>query len=106
MNKKMGKLDSMLQVGRTFGLRDGMLRLQYELRRGSGLMARKMRSVHGWQAWTLDRIAPGVSPEELLSARRGAAGQFFFQDVQSLRAEIRCISRFICGRRRCYRATS
>ena len=88
----MGKLDSMLQVGRTFGLRDGMLRLQYELRRGSGLMARKMRSVHGWQAWTLGRIAPGVSPEEFLSARRGGAVQFFFQDVRSLRAEIREIA--------------
>jgi hypothetical protein len=32
-------VDTMLQVGRTFGVRDGMLRLQYELQRGSGLLS-------------------------------------------------------------------
>jgi hypothetical protein len=50
----------MLQVGRTFGMRDGMLRLEYELQRGSGLMLWRMRSVQGWDSWDLKRIAPGV----------------------------------------------
>ncbi len=85
----MSKLDSLLQVGRTFGLRDGMLRLQYELRRGSGLMAQKMQSVQGWNAWSLDRIAPGVPPEELLKARRDGTVRFFFRDVRSSRTEIK-----------------
>ena len=44
MGKPMSKLDTMLQVGRTFGMRDGMLRLQYELQRGSGLLSWRMRS--------------------------------------------------------------
>ena len=51
----MGKLATMLQVGRAFGVRDGMLRLEYELERGSGLMAHRMRSVEGWDAWDLKR---------------------------------------------------
>ena len=50
----------MLQVGRTFGMRDGMLRLEYELQRGSGLMSWRMRSVQGWDSWDLKRIAPGA----------------------------------------------
>ena len=57
---KISKLDTMLQVGRTFGMRDGMLRLQYELQRGSGLMSWRMRSVQGWDSWDLKRIAPSV----------------------------------------------
>ena len=63
--KVMSKIATVLQVGRTFGLRDGMLRLQYELQRGSGLMSWKMRSVEGWDSWDLERIAPGFRPEEM-----------------------------------------
>ena len=47
MGKPMSKIGTMLQVGRTFGMRDGMLRLEYELQRGSGLMSWRMRSVQG-----------------------------------------------------------
>ena len=47
MSKPMSKIGTMLQVSRTFGMRDGMLRLEYELERGSGLMSWRMRSVQG-----------------------------------------------------------
>ncbi|MGC1372800.1 MAG: alginate lyase family protein [Candidatus Sulfotelmatobacter sp.] len=97
----MGKLATMLQVGRAFGVRDGMLRLEYELERGSGLMARRMRSVQGWNAWDLKRIAPYVSPETLLQVRRendrrengprDGASKFFFSDVRSLAEPIKQI---------------
>ena len=63
----MSKIATMLQVGRTFGVRDGMLRLEYELQRGSGLMSWRMRSVQGWDSWDLKRIATGVSVDEMLS---------------------------------------
>ena len=69
----MGKLGTMLQVGRTFGMRDGMLRLEYELQRGSGLMSWRMRSVQGWNSWALERIAPGVQAESLRAARQDGA---------------------------------
>ena len=78
----MGKLATMLQVGRTFGVRDGMLRLGYELDRGSGLMARRMRSVQGWDAWHPSRIAPYVSPKRLLNDRRNGTNQFFFSHAR------------------------
>jgi hypothetical protein len=80
----MGKFGTMLQIGRTFGVRDGMLRLEYELERGSGLMSRRMRSVRGWQSWDLKLIAPGVRPEDLLAARRGGKRPFFFADSTAL----------------------
>jgi hypothetical protein len=85
----MSKLATMLQVGRTFGVRDGMLRLEYELRRGSGLMSWKMRSVQGWNAWDIEIIAPGVTAEEVLAARRDGARQFFFTDARNLQSEIK-----------------
>jgi hypothetical protein len=85
----MGKLATVLQVGRTFGLRDGMLRLEYEFHRGTGLMARRMRSVQGWDAWHLNRIAPYISPERLLKDRRAGAGNFFFSDARILGDAVR-----------------
>src|SRR5258707_4191310 len=80
----MGKLGTMLQVGRTFGVRDGMLRLEYELQRGSGLMSRKMRSVEGWGYWRLDRIVPGTNAEAMRTARQDGSCPFFFTDVRTL----------------------
>lgn len=88
MGKPMSKIDTMLQVGRTFGMRDGMLRLQYELQRGSGLMSWRMRSVQGWDSWDLKRIAPGAHAEQLRSARRDGTRPFFFCDAQTLGSSI------------------
>ncbi|MFZ0770720.1 MAG: alginate lyase family protein [Candidatus Sulfotelmatobacter sp.] len=87
----MSKIDTMLQVGRTFGMRDGMLRLQYELQRGSGLMSWKMRSVQGWDSWDLKRIAPGAKAEDMRAARRDGTRPFFFADAQVLGTGIRKI---------------
>jgi hypothetical protein len=87
----LNKLDRMLQVGRTFGVRDGFLRLQYELQRGSGLMSWRMRSVHAWNSWQLDRIAPGVQPQDLLTARREGKQGFFFSDARSLECSLKKI---------------
>src|SRR5258708_19776281 len=80
----MGKLGTLVQIGRTFGVRDGLLRFAYELQRGSGLMLRRMHSVRGWEPWDLKRIAPKTSPEDLLSIRRGGGRPFFFSDSRSL----------------------
>jgi hypothetical protein len=91
MSKPMSKLGTMLRVGRTFGIRDGMLRLEYELRRGSGVMSWRMRSVQGWDSWQLNRIAPGVDGEELRTARREVRRPFFFADARRLGASIRTI---------------
>src|SRR5580700_4746077 len=85
----MSKIGTMLQVGRAFGMRDGMLRLEYELERGSGLMSWRMRSVRGWDSWDLKRIAPGASPEEMRTARRQGTRPFFFDGAQSLRPNIK-----------------
>jgi Heparinase II/III-like protein/Heparinase II/III N-terminus len=89
--RPMNKLDTMLQVGRTFGMRDAMLRLQYELQRGSGLMSWRMRSVQGWDSWVLNRIAPGVQAEEMRAARRDGTRRFFFSDVRTLASSARKI---------------
>src|ERR1017187_8685130 len=70
MGKPMSKIDTLLQVGRTFAVRDGMLRLQYELQRGSGLLSWRMHSVQGWDSWDLTQIAPGAQAEEMRTARR------------------------------------
>jgi len=78
----------MLQVGRTFGLRDGMLRLQYELRRGSGLISWRMRSVQGWDSWDLSEIAPGTSATRLLETLRNGSRPFFFSNLHDLRTSI------------------
>ncbi len=87
----MGRLETILQVGRTFGARDGMLRLEYELKRGSGLMSRKMRSVRGWDAWDLKRIAPDSSAEKMRAARQNGTRPFFFARAQALRTSIKRI---------------
>ena len=81
----------MLQVGRTFGMRDGMLRLQYELQRGSGLMSWRMRSVQGWDSWDLKRITPGANAEDMLATRRDGAHSFFFGDARCLGSGIKKI---------------
>ena len=85
----MGRLGTMLQVGRTFGMRDGMLRLEYELQRGTGLMSWRMRSVQGWESWDLTHIAPGVKAGEMRTARQNGSRRFFFSDSRSLGASIR-----------------
>ncbi|HVI10009.1 MAG TPA: alginate lyase family protein [Candidatus Binatia bacterium] len=86
----MTRLATMLQVGRTFGVRDGLLRLQYELRRGSGLMQWRMRSVQGWESWDLRTIAPGATADQMLASRCDS-GKFFFRDAPSLAAPLRTI---------------
>jgi hypothetical protein len=89
MAKSMQAIDTLLQVGRTFGMRDGMLRLHYELQRGSGLLSWKMRSVQGWDSWELKRIAPGARAEEIHAARRDGTRPFFFTDARSLGTGLR-----------------
>jgi len=84
----MGKLGTLLQIGLTFGVRDGLLRLEYELQRGSGLMSRRMQSVQGWERWDLKHIAPKTSPEDLLGIRRQGGRPFFFSDSRSLGPEL------------------
>ncbi len=91
MGKAIPSIETMLQVGRTFGLRDGMLRLQYELQRGSGLMLWKMRSVQGWDSWDLKRIAPGVQADQIRATRQDGTRRFFFNDARSLSASIQSI---------------
>jgi Heparinase II/III-like protein/Heparinase II/III N-terminus len=89
MGKPMSKFSAMLEVGRAFGMRDGMLRLEYELQRGSGLMSWRMRSVQGWDSWDLKGIAPDASSEKMRTARRDGTRPFFFTDAQTLRTGIR-----------------
>jgi hypothetical protein len=91
MSEPVSKLDAVFQVGRAFRVREGMLRLNYELQRGSGLLSWRMRSVQGWNSWTLDRIAPGTDPEELLARRRHGPPQFFFPDPRLLAPSLRKI---------------
>src|SRR5229473_1235355 len=85
----MGKLGTLLEIGRTFGVRDGLLRLGYELQRGSGLMSRRMQSVQGWEFWDLKHIAPNTSPEDILSIRRQGGRPFFFSDSRSLAIDLK-----------------
>jgi hypothetical protein len=91
MGKPINTIDTMLQVGRTFGMRDGMLRLQYELQRGSGLMLWKMRSVQGWDPWELKRIAPAARIDEMRATRRDGTRAFFFTASRDLATSIRKI---------------
>src|ERR1700677_2997242 len=88
----MGKLNTMLQTGRAFGVRGSMLRLQYEVQRGSGLLSRKMRSVQGWDSWDLKRIAPSINAGSMRSARRDGAIPFFFTDARALCTRMRFAS--------------
>src|SRR6202521_989941 len=85
----MSKLGTVLQIGRTFGVRDGLLRLSYELQRGSALMSRRMHSVGGWESWDLKHIAPKTSPEDILSIRRRGGRPFLFSDSRSLALELK-----------------
>ena len=87
----MGKLGTLLQIGRTFGVRDGMLRLGYELQRSGGMMSRRMRSAAGWDRWELQRIAPNVLPDDLLRIRRDGGHPFFFQDSRSLAPKLKTV---------------
>ena len=87
----MSKLATMVQVGRTFGMRAGMLRLEYELQRGTGLMSWRMRGVQGWNAWDLAKIAPGVSAENIRTARQDGSRKFFFIDSQQLQTKLKTI---------------
>ncbi len=87
----MSKLATVLHVGRTFGMRDGMLRLGYELQRGSGLLSWKMKSVQGWDSWDLKRIAPGVTAEEMRAVRRDGTRAFFFSNAQTLAPNLKNI---------------
>jgi hypothetical protein len=89
MSKPMGKIATMLQVSRTFGVRDGMLRLEYELQRGSGLLSWRMRSVQDWNSWDLKRIAPATRAEDMRTARRDGARPFFFTGAQTIGTSIR-----------------
>ncbi len=91
VSKPISKIGTILQVGRTFGVRDGMLRLEYELERGSGLMSWRMRSVQGWDSWDLKRIATGASAVEMRAARRDGTRPFFFKNVQTVGAKIKKI---------------
>jgi hypothetical protein len=87
----VGKLGTLLQIGRTFGPRAGLQRLSYETQRASGLMLRRMQSVRGWDAWALKRIAPNHSPEGLLRNRREGDRPFFFADPRTLAPELKKI---------------
>jgi hypothetical protein len=89
MGKPMSKLGTMLQVGRTFGMRDGMLRLEYELQRGTGLLSWRMRSVQGWDSWVLKRIAPDTCAEDMRTSRCDGTRPFFFADAQTIGASIK-----------------
>ena len=89
MNKPIIKVDAMMEVGRTFGLREGALRLQYELQRGTGLLSWRMRSVQGWDSWDLKKIAPGVCAERMQEDRCRGARPFFFKDTLGLGTNIR-----------------
>jgi hypothetical protein len=84
MDEPMSKFATALHVGRAFGVRGGMLRLGYELQRGSGLLSWKMKSVQGWDSWDLKRIAPGVTAEEMRVAQRDGTRAFFFSNPQTL----------------------
>lgn len=85
----MDKFNTLVQIARTFGVRDGALRLEYELQRGSGLMSRRMQSANGWGHWDLKHIAPKNSPEHLLNIRRQGSHPFFFRDSRSLAVELK-----------------
>ena len=87
----MGKLGTLLQIGRAFGVRDGLLRLEYEVQRGSGLISRRMHLVRGWESWDLKHIAPKTSPEDLLSIRRQGGRPFFFSDSRNLELDLKKI---------------
>lgn len=85
----MSSLSTGVQIVRTFGIRDGLLRLQYEISRGTGLMSLRMRAGQGWEKFNLNKIAPAASQEEILAGLRGGNQRFFFSDCRSLAPELR-----------------
>lgn len=85
----MADLSALRQVGSTFGIRGGILRLGYELQRASGLMSRRMRSVAGWDTWQLKNVAAHTSAEDFLRIRREGGRPFFFVDSRSLGAQLK-----------------
>jgi hypothetical protein len=85
----MAKLSTLAKIASTFPLRDGALRLSYELQRGSGLMSGRMRSARGWDRWKLGRIAPGITSEGFLHSRRNGEQVFFFADARALAPELK-----------------
>jgi len=87
----MVRLGTLLHIGQAFGFRDGVLRLGYEIQRGSGLMSRRMQSVGGWDCWDLKRIAPKYSPEDLLNTRRQGGRPFFFSGSRRLAPQLKKI---------------
>ena len=87
----MRKLRTLVETARTFGARDGMLRLGYELHRSSGLMSRRIRSVGGWDSWNLKRIGPGTSGEDFLRARRDGSRPFLFADSRARASSLRTV---------------
>jgi hypothetical protein len=64
-------------------VRDGLLRLEYELQRVSGLMSRRMQSVQGWESWDLKHIVPNTSPE-IFSAVVVRAATLFSRQLRDL----------------------
>ena len=80
----MNRLATLFEVGRTFGFRDGVFRLGYELQRSTGLMNLRLRAAEGWERWDLKHIAVGVGGEELLRARRSGEHPFLFTDARAL----------------------
>jgi hypothetical protein len=87
----MSRLGVALQVARAIGPQGAILRLGYELRRGSGILSSRMRSVQGWERWNLERIALGSSPRQMLASRRRGERRFLFQDAFTLRPALRIL---------------
>lgn len=73
-----------MQVGAAFGIRDGALRVGYEVGRKCGLLSRRIRAMEGWDRWSLERIAPGTTGDDLLRSRRSGGVPFFFKDARTL----------------------
>src|ERR1700757_884864 len=80
----MGNLGTLIEVARTFGWRDGMLRLSYELQRGIGLLSLRTQAAAGWERWNLERVAAGIAPQDVLQRRRDGERPFFFRDAHDL----------------------
>jgi len=78
-----------MQAGWAFGVRDGILRLQYEVKRSSGIITRRMRAVQGWESWGPERIAPRATAAELLNAYRRGDRNFFFSDCRQLVSDLK-----------------
>jgi hypothetical protein len=95
MGKLSIQLGTLIKIGRTFGMRNGLLRMQYETQRATGLMSRRMQSVQGWDFWNLKNIVPknssSPSSKDLLNIRRQGARLFFFADPRDLKVALKNI---------------